>query len=142
MWSAIHTGDMDAKLEEAKRTLGLAKQYMDKLTKEADYMAKDELSNAQVKEIIELLLPFPDEAGDKAKQNIELLRNELIARYILSPDIKKFYGTQWGFINAVSDFATHREPIRKAATFQENLFEKTINGHPLIDQAYDLLKAA
>lgn len=140
MWSTIHTGDMGMKMDEAKRTLNMANQYIQGLAQEADILAQQALSANRAKEIIGLLLPYPVEAGDRAKSNVELLRNELTARYLISPDIQRFHGTAWGFINAVSDFATHRESNRKIAGRQERLFEKTIGGHPLIDDAYTLLK--
>jgi hypothetical protein len=44
-------------------------------------------------------------------------------------------------MNAVTDFSTHVKPLRETKTYQENVFSKTIDGHPLIDKAYDILKA-
>ena len=46
------------------------------------------------------------------------------------------------FLNAVSDFATHAQPLRETATYRENLFARTMEGNPLIDKAYDLVLAA
>ena len=46
------------------------------------------------------------------------------------------------FVNAVSDFATHSEPLRKRANYRESLFARTVEGNPLIDRAYELVKAA
>lgn len=46
------------------------------------------------------------------------------------------------FINAVSDFATHAEPLRKTANYKENLFSRTIDGNPLIDKAYQMVQVA
>ena len=46
------------------------------------------------------------------------------------------------FINAVSDFATHNEPLRRTANYKENLFMKTMDGNPMIDRAYQIVKAA
>lgn len=46
------------------------------------------------------------------------------------------------FLNAVSDFATHAKPLRRTANYQENLFMRTMDGNPLIDRAYQMVKAA
>ena len=43
-------------------------------------------------------------------------------------------------INAVSDFATHREPYRRTANYKENMFMKTVDGNALIDTAYKMVK--
>ena len=45
------------------------------------------------------------------------------------------------FINAVSDFATHAEPLRKTKNYRENMFSRTIDGNPLIDRAYQMVCA-
>jgi len=44
--------------------------------------------------------------------------------------------------NAVSDFATHAEPIRRTKNYRENLFLKTVEGNPMIDKAYQMACAA
>ena len=41
-----------------------------------------------------------------------------------------------------TDFATHSEPLRRTANYNENLFARTVDGNPLIDKAYQLIKAA
>ena len=46
------------------------------------------------------------------------------------------------FINAVSDFVTHADPIRKTKSYNENLFLRTIEGNPMIDKAYKMVRAA
>ena len=46
------------------------------------------------------------------------------------------------FVNAVSDFATHSTPRRKTANYKENIFARTADGNPMIDRAYQLVKAA
>lgn len=46
------------------------------------------------------------------------------------------------FINAVSDFATHADPLRRTKNYKENMFAKTVEGNPLIDRAYQLVLSA
>ena len=47
----------------------------------------------------------------------------------------------WRFINAVSDFATHADPLRKTKNYNENLFLRTAEGNPMIDKAYKMVLA-
>ncbi len=70
------------------------------------------------------------------------LRQDMMKRYYDAPDLKKVGNNAYRFINAVSDFATHAEPLRRTANYSENLFGRTIDGNPLIDKAYQLVKAA
>lgn len=141
-WTTIHMGNMEDKLEEAKRTLGFAQEYINQFKKYALTLVKTKVTDQTVTEFIEELLPIPEDAGLKRQDNIETLRADLRARYYDAPDLKKYRGTAWALVNAVSDFATHVTPLRKSPTYKERLFERTIDGHPIIDKALQLLKAA
>ena len=71
-----------------------------------------------------------------------LLRDDMKLRYFGAPDLKDVGRNAYRFINAVSDFATHAEPLRKTQNYKENLFSRTIEGNPLIDRAYQMVCAA
>jgi len=85
---------------------------------------------------------LPDNATNIQKKNISRLRRDIANRYFEAPDLKETPKTAWRFINAVSDFATHAEPLRRTQNYNENLFGKTIDGHPFIDKAMLMVKAA
>lgn len=141
-WSMVHTGDMKSKLEEAKKTLFLADAYMESLGKEFEVLQRQEMTEKKVREYISQLLPADENATDQQKKNIERLREDLTARYFDAPDLKGLGNNAYRFINAVSDFATHAEPLRKTANYKESLFARTVDGNPLIDRAYQMVQAA
>ena len=62
-------------------------------------------------------------------------------RYYDAPDLTHLGNNAYRFINAVSDFATHANPIRRSKNYNENLFMRTYEGNPMIDKAYQLLAA-
>ena len=138
-WATKHMGSMEAKLDEARRTLKLAHNYMSNLSMEADKLAHKKLSEAKFNEFLEMLFPLHDGMGDRKANNVEILRNELTARYFQAPDLAKFQGTSWGFIQAVTDLVNHTQPRRETATYQSQLFNKILNGHPIVDKAYELV---
>ena len=138
----IHTGDINLKLEEAKNTLFLAQSYMNELGKEFDSLSKIKLSDKEVEEYIEMLIPIKDNPTPLQEKNIQKLRNDLRSRYYNAPDLKGVGKNAYRFINAVSDFATHASPLRKNMNYQENIFAKTMNGNPMIDKAYKMLCTA
>ena len=70
------------------------------------------------------------------------LQEDLKARYYNAPDLEWVGKNGWRFINAVSDFATHADPIRKTRNYNENLFLRTAEGIPMIDKAYKMVLAA
>ena len=62
IWSCNHTGDMEMKLEDARRTLFMAEDYMNELSKEADKLTARKVTDAEVEEYIKLLLPIATDA--------------------------------------------------------------------------------
>ena len=141
-WSMIHTGNVENKLDEARDTLFRAENYMDELGKEFENLRKIQLSDKKVMEYINLLLPTDNSMTQQQKKGIAKLQEDLKMRYFDAPDLKSVGNNGYRFINAVSDFSTHAKPRRRTANFQENLFAKTVDGNPLIDKAYQLIKAA
>lgn len=141
-WSMIHTGDIQGKLQEAKDTLLLADRYMDSLGKEFENLRMKSMTDKQVMEYIEVLLPVEEDGTMKQKRNIEHLREDLKMRYFDAPDLQDVGRNAYRFINAVSDFATHAQPLRKTANYKENLFARTVEGNPMIDKAYQMICAA
>lgn len=142
-FSMIHTGDIKGKVLEAKQTLFMADIYMENLGQEFERLRRKKLTDQQVKDYMDLLLPIDDSASLLTIKNMKKLRADLQSRYYDAPDLKNVGGNNaYRFINAVSDFATHSAPIRKTKNYQENLFLKTYEGNPLIDKAYQMLRAA
>ena len=141
-FSMIHTGNIHDKIQEAKDTLFMAEKYMDSLGIEFEQLRRQKITDAQIKEYIELLLPMEKDATSIQSKNIIRLRKDMERRYYDAPDLQKVGNNAYRFVNAVSDFATHSEPLRRTANYNENLFARTVDGNPLIDRAYQLVKAA
>lgn len=142
-WSMIHTGDIKSKMEEARDTLFMADYYMENLGMEFEELRKKKLDDRKVKEYIEVLLPYEDSWTPQQKKNTRRMREDLAGRYFDAPDLMDVGRNAYRFVNAVSDFATHADPIRRTKNYKENLFSRTVDGNPLIDnKAYRLVKAA
>ena len=141
-WSMIHTGDISGKIEEAKNTLLLADECMTALGQEFENLRKIKLSEKQVLDYIKILLPMEENYSLLQKRGVEKLRADMKMRYFDAPDLKDVGNNGYRFVNAVSDFATHSTPRRKTANYKENIFARTADGNPMIDRAYQLVKAA
>lgn len=137
-WSTRHTGDIRAKLDEARYTLDLASKYIDKLAVRADQYANSSVTEEQIRDFLDELFPLKDDATERQKRTVETAKEEIMVCY-LSPDIAKFLGTKYGLINAVSDWCGHAEPKRKTADYQSNNWGRIIDGHPVLDRAVELL---
>ena len=139
-FSMIHTGSISDKIQEARNVLFMAEKYMDSLVEEVDKLSGIEVSDDEVSKYIEMLLPLKDDATPLQEKNINRLRGDMKQRYYYAPDLQGMGRNAYRFINAVSDFATHANPLRRTTNYTENLFGKTIDGNPLIDKAYSILK--
>ena len=138
----IHTGKIADKIQEARDTLFMAERYMDHLGSEFEGLRRQEVTDEQVREYIELLLPMENNPTKTQEKNVLRLRDDLTKRYYEASDLKKVGNNAYRFVNAVSDFATHANPLRRTANYGENLFSRTIDGNPLIDKAYQMVKEA
>lgn len=141
-FSMVHTGNVSDKITEARDTLFKAENYMDCLGAEFEQLHRQKVTDAEVQNYIELLIPMEGNATKTQAKNVKRLRDDLAMRYYDAPDLQTVGKNAYRFINAVSDFATHAEPLRRTANYSENLFSRTVDGNPLIDRAYQLVKAA
>ena len=141
-WSMIHTGNIQGKMQEARDTLFLAETYMDHLGKEFESLRKKKLTDKQVLDFIDLLLPVDELATPQQVKNVRRLQEDMKLRYFEAPDLKDVGNNAYRFINAVSDFATHSNPLRRSANYKENLFARTVEGNPMIDKAFQMVSEA
>lgn len=135
-WSTPHRGNVSARLEEAKQTLMLAKEYLTALDETADKLANEKITEGQIVVCLANMFQLPNNATARQKQTVETMKDGIVS-CMLAPDILKFAGTKWGFVNAVSDYVGHGDPIRRSKNWRENRWGSIINGAPLFDKAVD-----
>lgn len=141
-WTAKHTTNIMDRMEDARVTLQLAEQYMQELGKGVDGLAHKRLTDKKVMEYMAEFFPVTEDMSAAQKKNNMVLLNDMKARYFDAPDLQGMGKNGYRFINAVSDFATHANPIRRTKNYRENLFMKTVEGNPLIDKAFQMVCAA
>lgn len=134
-WSTKHIGDLESKLGEARHTLQLANEYMDNLAVVADQLANTTVTDEQVAALLSELFPVEEDASDRRKANAQEMQTRFMT-CMFAPDIMKFKGTAWQVVQAASDFATHIAPKRMTSTYQENNFNRVLDGHIIIDKVF------
>lgn len=159
-WSCAHKGDIIGKLDEARYTLQNAKAYMDALEEELGELKLKKVTESQVREMTNKLLEleYADlfkkavKAGkvvdfktalkqQKYEEKLNRKRTDILTIYHDKPDLRGTEHTAFRFVNAVSDYATHNTDHKNTRNYQENLFMRTTDGHPLIDTSYQLALA-
>lgn len=133
-WSTPHRGNVAARLDEARETLGLANAYINALAEQADRLANERMTEGEMHEALNKMFPVAEDASDRQKRNTQTAKDGIII-CTLSPDLIQFAGTKWGFLNAVSDYGSHGEPARKTQNFDENRWGTIISGRWMLDRA-------
>lgn len=142
MWSTIHVGKMEAKLNEARETLGLIDIYMNELEKDCEYLATKKLSDTEFEKIFDTIYPVDTNEDSKRRiENINSMKATLFA-CLLAADIAQYKDTAYGKMMAVTDFANHSTPARITKNYEENRWGKIITGHPFVDTMYTQIKQA
>ena len=141
IWTTKHTENIMSRMNEAQETLFMADTYMIELGKEIDSLNKVKISDQKIMQYMSEFFPITEDMTSVQKKNNLKLLNDMKMRYFDAPDLLDVGKNAYRFINAVSDFATHSEPIRKTKNYNENLFVRTIEGNPLIDRAYQMIRA-
>lgn len=159
-WSCAHKGDIQSKLDEARYTLANASHYMEALEEEFGELKLKRISESQVRNMTEKLLQIEFESlynktiktgkivdfkealsQQRSEEKLNKKRTEILNIYFDKPDLRETEHTAFRFVNAVSDYATHTNDHNQTRNYQENLFMKTVDGHPLIDTSYQLALA-
>jgi phage/plasmid-like protein (TIGR03299 family) len=138
-WSVRHTGDITNKLEEARKTLRMAHQYMGAFVEEAERMSRVNVYRDDLVKFTESLFPIDTTLGDRHVNNVMQKREEFANRYNLAPDLSQHRGTAWGVFQAVSDMATHMKPLRETETVYENRFMHIVDGNSIMERAHAIL---
>ncbi len=137
-WMTKHTSNIMGRIDDARMTLQFAEKYMAEMGKSVDELIHKKLPDKKVMEYMSEFFPVTEDMRTAQKKNNIILLNDMKARYFDAPDLQGTGKNGYRFVNAVSDFATHAEPIRKTKNYRENLFLKTAEGNPLIDKAYQM----
>ena len=139
IWTTKHTENVMSRVHEARETLMLAEKYMGELGRSIDALSKIRLTDKKAAEFMQEFFPVTLDLPDvQRKNNLRMLDN-MKARYWDAPDLSHVGKNGYRFVNAVSDFATHADPIRRTKNYDENLFLRTVEGNPMIDRAYKMV---
>lgn len=134
-WSTRHVGDLSSKMQEARRTLGLADAYMKELAVVSDQLANTTVTEDEVRTILDKTFPVNPDATDRTKQNAEDMKNSFMM-CMIAPDLAKFKGSAYQVAQAAADFADHRAPKRLTAGYQEKNFSNIMDGHIIVDTVF------
>lgn len=136
-WSTRHCGDIQGKMDDAKKTLGFASAYVESLKEESDKLSQIVVLAPQFADFLLKMFPIDAKMSDRQVENTERQRKALAELYNHKEDIQRFHGTAYGVLNAVADYIPHFIPARQTKNYQENNFMNIVDGgkNNLMDMA-------
>lgn len=137
-FSVRHTTTANARLAQAKHTFENYYLYLGAMEKEIEREKSILLEDKHLDQMVNILLQFKETDSDRTKQRVLANRQELKS-YYYAADLDGYEKSAFRFMNAVSDWATHRTPARQTANYASNLFQKTLDGNEYIDAAYTII---
>ena len=138
-FSVRHVSSAQLKLAQAKATLENYYLYLGAMEKEIEREKRILLEDRHLDQMINKLLAFKEDDTDRVKERVRRERSELRRYYEDSYDLDGYERSAFRFMNAVSDWATHREPTKRTKNYASNLFQNTLNGNEYIDAAYKII---
>lgn len=106
-----HTGDMDVKMEEVRRLLGITFKYIDTYATEMEALVKAERDEAWVRAVLNDVFDVTKAESDRAKNSRVGTVSKVMELMRQSPSIAPFEGTAYAAYNAVTEYADHFMPV-------------------------------
>jgi phage/plasmid-like protein (TIGR03299 family) len=109
--SIRHRGELETKIQEAQRVLGLADKFYDDLQPKIDLLANYFPTQDQLQQFFSTLYPDPVDGISTRAQNV---RTELFRLFEdgIGQDIPGIRGTAWAALHAVTEYVDHRRTTR------------------------------
>jgi hypothetical protein len=134
-----HTRNYQAKVDEAKRALGLISSYYSDLQGVINWLDKQEIDEKYAIGFVEKLIPSKED--DKASTRTQNIRNEIVTLF------KTGRGnngrTKYDLFNGITAFVTHSRSTRGGEDKDESRVESSLfgSGAILTQRAFNMLAA-
>lgn len=138
--SLRHSSSIHEKMDDAQHILQFSASYMNDFNNLANKMAANKIGESKVIEIIDKYFLVDDNASTRKVNSNEEKKAILLNAYN-SEDNKNFRGTEWGLINAFSDYITHIDPARKTDKSSVSKFVNVTFNNGLMNNFIDLINA-
>ena len=122
--SLRHTSSIRERLHTAETVLAQNSIYLDEFKKKAEEMASAKVSKAKVDSFLDTIFEVKADFNPTQIRNMEEKRTRFLAAY-QAEDNQNFIGTQWGLVNAYTDYVTHKPLKKDTPTALENHFIKS-----------------
>lgn len=136
--SIRHTRDAKDRLYIAKDTLLQHSRYLDSIKQFSEDMAVTQFTRDDFAKLSEQLIPMKEEYKQGMQERVEQARNELMVAYN-EADLNNFNNSAYRALMAVSDYESHRQPIRQTNN-QQIYLKRVMAGMVMLNTAMQYIK--
>ena len=122
--SLRHTKSIKGRLHTAQEVLIQSSDYLSEFQKSAILLAQKKVFKSQVDDLMDKIFYIKEEFTPTQVRRVEEKRDRFLQAY-QAEDNQNFIGTQWGLVNAYTDFVTHKELRKDTPQALENHFIKS-----------------
>lgn len=118
-----HTRYSTLKLGEARQALSIVYEAADAVSREIEDLIARDVTKPEFDEIVDLIVPVPEEGASKTSRPVTLALNKQDAirtLYAQDPRVAPYAGTAFGVAQAFSTYNQHEGTIRGASRVQRN----------------------
>lgn len=117
-FSIPHTGDLEGKIELARRTLDITFKHDEAFEAVANDMARTPFSKRDLRDVLDKLTifqpPKPEKDTVRKQENRELAKGAIIDYFTMAPNLTETptAGTKWAAYNAVCEYSDWDRPVQ------------------------------
>lgn len=149
-WSCNHRGELDGRLMEASKALGLVHTYYAEFEKLTDQLASSEFSEGRLRDMLDKMKVFtvpPADDTDRKRTRRDGSKQAIVDYYMTAPNLRDtpIAGTKYAAYNAVVEWSDWDRTARKTKLgddAEQNRFARIMGNEPVKDEALALLLAA
>lgn len=147
-FSIAHTGDLDGKLMEARRTLHLANAHIDAFDELAADLLSRPIKRSEFRRMLDRLTVFQPKAEvetDRTIENRDYAKQAILDYFSLAPNLTETpaNGTRWGAFQAACEWSdwdrTSRRSTKTGDSAQKVQLGKILSDTEMKDEALSLL---
>lgn len=140
-FSFAHTGDLVAKMQILVQLTNKAHKYTAELQQEIQRQLNTKIT-FDIEPMLRTLFPIEDKDSKKIIEDKEQAIISILDLYNNKPDLQNYKGTEFGVISAISDYTSHKQPLRETKTYYDTALIKMLEGSDIIEQAREYLAYA
>ena len=104
-WTARHTSGLTTRVDEARRTLHLARQHTAALRDTGEQLLAQHFTPDEFDRMVRALMPLDDDATERRASRIRAAHENLHRLFTEAPTQDSIRGTRWAALQAVTEFA-------------------------------------